>query len=212
LLAHRCKFLYADAKEIEMDASTKSGDVLVLDDCGVCAATDGPGVNAPSPISAGMPDQPPGVADKIPLPSAPWRARISRGTTGRVAMELYAAGTLMDVVVATGLADEILCSARRAVWGGRSRAIAWGRLPVPAVDGPGERDLSVLFARGRHWRRGDRRRSRDHPEGVRVADVVGLAGWFWVAMADGRFDTVTVVRRGKQATRRIASVHPRPDE
>ncbi|HUA31483.1 MAG TPA: hypothetical protein VMC03_21560 [Streptosporangiaceae bacterium] len=121
-------------------------------------------------------------------------------------MELYAAGTLLDVVVATGLADEVLCGARRAVWDGRPQAIAWGRFPVPRAGGPGRRDVAVLFARGRRPGR-DRRRNRD----VHVADVIGLAGWFWVAVAEDRFDTVTVVRRGRQATRRLAIVHPRPD-
>ena len=125
-------------------------------------------------------------------------------------MEVYAGQTLLDVVVATDLADEVLCGSRRAVWDGRPLAIAWGRLSVPCADDPGHRGVAAFFARGRRWRPAGPRRNRAFPEDVAVADVIGLAGQFWVALADGRFDTVTVVRRGSQARRRLASVRPRP--
>jgi hypothetical protein len=144
------------------------------------------------------------------LPRAPWWARISRGTSGRPAMELYAAGTLLDVVVATELADEVLCGSRRAVWDGRPQANAWGRHCVPDAEGSGHRGVAVLFARGRPGRRFGPRPNRAFPGDAGEAEVIGLAGQFWVALADGRFDTVTVVRRGNQARRRLATVHPRP--
>ncbi|HTW04100.1 MAG TPA: hypothetical protein VMF87_27630 [Streptosporangiaceae bacterium] len=193
-----------------MRAPTGSAAAFVRDEWGVfCTpdgtAADGSGANGASLITAAMPDRPRREAGKMWLPGGPWRARTSRGTTGRAAMALYAAGTLLDVVVATALADEVLRGARRAVWNGRAQAIAWGRLTEPDAHGPGHSDVAVFFARGRRGRRWNRDRRQD----VCVADVVGLADCFWVAIADGSFSTVTVIRRGKQATRKLATVHPR---
>jgi hypothetical protein len=194
-----------------MHAPIESADVFVRDHWGAPSAADGLGADDAGLIAAAMLDQPRRAGDKICLPSAPWQARISLGTTGRAAMELYAAGTLLDVVVATELADEVLCGARRAVWDRRHLAIAWGRRPVPDANAPGRHDVAVSFARGGHRMRWARRRNRDFRQDARVADIVGVTGWFWVAVADGRFDTVTVTRHGKQARRRLVTVHPRPD-
>jgi hypothetical protein len=192
-----------------MNAPSGVRNISMRDGRGAAAA-DGAVLDGVRVSTAATLERPGPLDGVLLLPRAPWRARICRGTAGRPAMELYAAGTLLDVVVATDLADEVLCGARRAIWDGRPQAIAWGRLTVPAAGGPGHRDVAVLFARGRLGRRRDRRRNRGFPGAVPVADVVGLAGWFWVAIADGRFDTVTVMRRGQQATRRLVTVHPRP--
>lgn len=93
-------------------------------------------------------------------------------------MEMYDAGTLVDVMVARSLAPRILRGARSAVWAGQPRAVAWGCLPA---DGAG---LSVTFARG-HVR----------PR-VRAIEVTGIIGYFWIALADGRFDSVAVTHLG----------------
>jgi len=191
-----------------MSAPTRVRNVFTRDDRSA-AAVHGAAEDDVTVITAAMPERPP-RDDILLLPRAPWRARICRSTTGRPAMELYAAGTLLDVVVATELADEVLCGARRAVWDGRPGAIAWGRLTAPAADCPGHLDVAVCFALGRRGRRRSRHRKGDFPGDLRAADVVVLAGRFWVAIADGRFDTAIVMRRGEQATRRLATAHPRP--
>jgi hypothetical protein len=124
------------------------------------------------------------------LPRAPWSIRVSRETAARPAMEVYAADTLLDVVVATPLAAGVLCGASRAVADGQRRAIAWGRL-VGSSSG-----ITVRFAR-----RGPR-------GGGRTAEVMPVNDWFWVAMADGRFATVTATYQGTSERRRIVAAPP----
>lgn len=109
------------------------------------------------------------------LTGTPWAVRLGRGSTGRPALEVYDAGALVDVVVETSVAPEILRGARRGVFGSGPCAIAWGRLPAGAA-------LPVVrFAR---W-------AREHP-----ADVVPVGGFCWLAVAHGRFTAVSVDHRG----------------
>jgi hypothetical protein len=126
------------------------------------------------------------------LPGTPWSVRPAAASGGRAALEMYDAGTLVDVMVARSLAPRILRGARSAVWAGRPRAVAWGRLPVdgagPSWDGSGlsadGTGLSVTFARG-HVR----------PR-VRAIEVTSIMCYFWIALADGRFDSVAVTHLG----------------
>jgi hypothetical protein len=112
---------------------------------------------------------------------------------------MYDAGTLVDVMVARSLAPRILRGARSAVWAGQPRAVAWGCLPWDGAglpwdgagllaDGAGlladGAGLSVTFARG-HVR----------PR-VRAIEVTSIIGYFWIALADGRFDSVAVTHLG----------------
>jgi hypothetical protein len=137
----------------------------------------------------------------------PWLVRTSGGITGWPAMEIYAADSLLDVVVATRLVAGILRGARRTAWDGLPGAIAWGRLPA---DGTG---IAVHFARRRLGRwpgsrapRTDRERC---PNGICPAQVSVVGERFWVATADGRFDSVTVAHHGAHERRRIAAVRRR---
>jgi hypothetical protein len=136
------------------------------------------------------------------LPGTPWSMRPAAASGGRPALEMYDAGTLVDVMVARSLAAPILRGARSAVWAGQPRAVAWGCLPADGadwsadgagllVDGAGlpadkaglaadGAGLSVMFARG-HVR----------PR-ARAVEVTSIIGYFWIAIADGRFDSVAV--------------------
>jgi hypothetical protein len=126
------------------------------------------------------------------LPGTPWSMRPAAASGGRAALEMYDAGTLVDVMVARSLAPRILRGARSAVWAGQPRTVAWGCLPADGAglpwDGAGlpadGTGLSVTFARG-HVR----------PR-VRAIEVTGIIGYFWIALADGRFDSVAVTHLG----------------
>jgi hypothetical protein len=126
------------------------------------------------------------------LPGTPWSMRPAAASGGRAALEMYDAGTLVDVMVARSLAPRILRGARSAVWAGQPRAVAWGCLPWDGAgllaDGAGlladGAGLSVTFARG-HVR----------PR-VRAIEVTSIIGYFWIALADGRFDSVAVTHLG----------------
>jgi hypothetical protein len=124
------------------------------------------------------------------LPRTPWSVRVSRETAARPAMEVYAAETLLDVVVATPLAAGVLCGASRTVAGGQHRAIAWGRL-VGSSSG-----ITVRFSR--RWPGGS----------AQAAEVTPVNDFFWVALADGRFARVTTTYRGVGERRRIGAVPP----
>jgi hypothetical protein len=102
-------------------------------------------------------------------------------------MEIYAAETLLDLVVATPLSAGILCGAGRAVTDAQHHAIAWGRL-IGSASG-----ITARFSRRRPG--GD-----DHTTGV-----MQVNDWFWVATAEGRFATVTVTYLGASQRRRIAA-------
>jgi hypothetical protein len=104
------------------------------------------------------------------LTGTPWSVRLGRASEGRAALEVYDAGSLIDIVVATRVTPKILRGARR----GPRSAVAWGRLPADAGS------LTVLFSRGR-------RRRDPH-----VAEVIAVGGFCWLAVAPGLFDGVTV--------------------
>jgi len=108
------------------------------------------------------------------LAGTPWSVRLGRASEGRAALEVYDAGSLVDIVVATRMAPEILRGARR----GHRSALAWGRLPSDAGS------LTVLFSRGR-------RRRAPH-----VAEVIAVGGFCWLAVAPGAFTGVTAGLRG----------------
>lgn len=109
------------------------------------------------------------------LAARPWSVRRARGPGGRPALELYEAGRLADIIVASTVAPQILRGARRSCCAGQMFSLAWGRLPA---DGQG---VSVAFAR--NWPR---------PATV-PAEIVEAAGLAWFAIAAGRFASVSAV-------------------
>ena len=112
------------------------------------------------------------------LAGTPWSARYARGPGGQPAVEIYEAGRLTDIIVATRIAAQILRGARRARGGRGMLGLAWGRLPA---DG---RRVSVAFAGG--W-----------PRRVAVpAEACEIAGLAWLATSHGRFAAVSVVHNG----------------
>jgi hypothetical protein len=123
------------------------------------------------------------------LPGTPWSMRLAGGSGGRPALEVHAAGSLIDVVVASSRASQLLRGACRAVVAGQARAIAWGFLPTARGELP-----SVEFVRGRI-------RRRAQPE-----DAERVAPWFWFADTDGRFSQVVVTSQGARESCRIRTV------
>jgi hypothetical protein len=120
------------------------------------------------------------------LPGTPWSLRLAGGSAGRPALEVYAAGSLIDVMVPSARASQLLHGACRADGGRQARALAWGCLPTARCELP-----SVEFIRG-HIRR------RAQP-----AVAEGVVGWFWFADADGRFSQVAVTSQGRRESCRI---------
>jgi hypothetical protein len=118
------------------------------------------------------------------LTDTPWSVRLGRAVEGRPALEVYDAETLIDVVVATPVAPEILRGARRGVCGGQPSAIAWGRLP------PDSTAPTVLFTQGRRDR------------GGHVTEVIVVGGFCWLAVSRGRFTGVTVSHPGTRGGHR----------
>jgi hypothetical protein len=116
----------------------------------------------------------------------PWSVRLAGAQSERPAVELYEAGSLIDVVSATPLAPQSLRGGRVTAAAEGWRSIAWGRLPVPADD------LEVQFSRGRFRR------------DMRPAAVIKVSGWCWLAVADGRFDAVTVRLTDRSLRLRLA--------
>jgi hypothetical protein len=106
--------------------------------------------------------------DGLPLPGTPWSVRFAAGTRRRPALEIHEDGSLLDVLVAGGLAPAALCGARRT----RHATLAWGYLT------PGGTPPTVVF------RRGLRRRA------VRIAHPA--AGRFWLALAPGAYGSVRI--------------------
>jgi hypothetical protein len=120
----------------------------------------------------------------------PWSYRIAGPASRWPAVEVYEAGSLLDVVSRTRLAAQLLRGARtvRSVDG--RRVFAWGRLPLSGDV------VSVEFSRG-PWRKF----RRNAPVvGVVEASAVQVATWCWLAVADGPYDAVTV-RCGGMAIR-----------
>ncbi|MET8539697.1 hypothetical protein ABZW03_03430 [Kitasatospora sp. NPDC004799] len=112
----------------------------------------------------------------LPVGAGPWSVRSVGSGRGRAALELYQYGELADVLVAARLTPQLLRGARRCPSAGRSRhVLAWGRL---AADGAAP---AVVFTGRRRFRR------------VRAtAEVVTVAGRFWLAWAEGAFTAVRV--------------------
>jgi hypothetical protein len=123
------------------------------------------------------------------LADTPWSARCARGPGGQPALEVYEAGRLTDIIVATPIAARILRGARRARSGRGMAAMAWGRLPA---DGHG---VSVAFAS--RW-------PRRAAVAAQVCEVAGLA---WLAISHGRFASVSAVDHGRREQLRL---HSRP--
>ncbi|MCO6007346.1 hypothetical protein NE236_20405 [Actinoallomurus purpureus] len=125
------------------------------------------------------------------LNATPWTVRLGRGSMGQPALEVYDAETLIDVVVETSVAPEILRGARCGVSRGRPYAVAWGRLPADSIV------PAVLFSTGR-WAR------ETHP-----AEAIGVGGFCWLAVMPGRYRTVTVGQDGTRCARlRVRAGHP----
>ena len=120
------------------------------------------------------------------LPGTPWSLRRARGSGERPALEVYAAGSLIDVMVASSRASQLLRGACAVVVAGHACAIAWGCLPAACGRLP-----SAEFLRGRV-------RHRSQP-----AETECAGGWFWVAAADGRFTRVVVTSQGSRKSCRI---------
>ena len=124
--------------------------------------------------------------DPVPLPGTPWSVRPAAGPAGRPAAEIYAAGCLVDVMVAPALAPRVLRGACSLAWADQPCTVAWGFLPAQ----PG---FSVWFTRG--WAR-----SR--------AQVTVIAGSFWIAPAGGRFREVRVEHGGGRDRCRVRPARP----
>lgn len=118
----------------------------------------------------------PGPEGALPAGAGPWAVRSVTSGRGRAALELYQYGELTDVLVAARLTPHLLRGARHCPSAGRGRhVLAWGRLAAdgtaPAVEFTGRRPF---------------RRART------TAEVVTVAGRFWLAWAEGPFDAVRV--------------------
>ena len=120
------------------------------------------------------------------LPGTPWSLRLASSSGGRPALEVYAAGSLIDVMVASSRASQLLHGACTAAIGRQARSIAWGCLPAARAEPP-----SVEFTRGRIHRRA---------QPVAAESVVA---WFWFADADGRYSQVAVSSQGERDSCRI---------
>jgi hypothetical protein len=131
------------------------------------------------------------------LPRTPWSARTGREVAVRPALEIYEVETLLDVVVVTSLTGDLLHGTRRMVWNGVPQAIAWGRLPADHAE------VTVHFSRGLLGRSRAAIARTGYP-----ADVVAITDRFWIAEAEGRFDTVTVSHHGMREQRSIVSARP----
>jgi hypothetical protein len=119
-----------------------------------------------------------------PRPARLWSVRLAGAGSASPALELYAAGVLIDVVSATPIAPRLLRGARAVTLG--PCALAWGRQPEPGAE------VVVEFSRGR---------LRRH---ARPGEVVKVAPWCWLAVADGRFTRVDVQAGPRRARLRLA--------
>ncbi|MFI6155952.1 hypothetical protein ACIBCA_25090 [Kitasatospora sp. NPDC051170] len=151
-------------------------------------------------LPGSVPGSESGPEGALPAGVGPWSVRCVRPNRGRAALELYQDGELADVLVAARLTPQLLRGARRCPsasggsraarsWRARSwQALAWGRLPVggevPAVEFTG------------------RRRFRSAPCAV-AAEVVTVAGEFWLAWAQGPVDAVVVRVSGAGVAERL---------
>lgn len=125
-----------------------------------------------------------GPADRWPggsacsTPDWPWSFRLAGARSAWPALEVYEFDDLLDAVSSTRMAARLLRGGRTVTCETGSRAIAWGRLPPAAK-------LEVEFGCRRGCWRGR--------AGAAVRPgVTEITSWCWVAIADGRFDHVTV--------------------
>jgi hypothetical protein len=116
------------------------------------------------------------------MDGTPWSVRHACGLGEQPALEIYEAGEFVAVMVATSVAPQLLCGARRASRGGHGFGLAWGRLPA---DGPA---IAVTFAAGQLRRIG---RGYAASEAIRP-EVIDIAGWCWLAVAAGRLAVVLI--------------------
>jgi len=123
------------------------------------------------------------------LPGTPWSMRLAPGSGGRRALEIHAGGSLIDVMVASSRASQLLRGACTMVVARHPRAIAWGCQPTAQSELP-----SVEFIGGRIRRR------------AQLEEAERVAGWFWFADADGRFSQVAVTSREGRESCRIRTV------
>jgi hypothetical protein len=119
------------------------------------------------------------------LTGTPWSVRRARSPGTRAALELYEAGRLADIIVATPAVPQLLRGARRFRRDGRMLNLAWGCLPAA---GP---PVSVAF--GRHW----------PPGGAVRAELIETTGLAWFTVASGRFATVGAVDQGRRDRLRL---------
>jgi hypothetical protein len=138
---------------------------------------DKPGTKGDQPMASSV------WPDERYLAGTPWSIRLGRASQGQPALEVYDAEILIDVVVATPVAPEILRGARRAVCRGHPSAVAWGRLPADFAA------PTVLFTQGRRHRDGQ------EPE------LITVGGFCWLAVIHGRFNGVTVNHPGARCGR-----------
>lgn len=121
----------------------------------------------------------------VSTPWWPWSYRVAGARSSWPAVEVYEAGSLLDVVSSTRLVADVVRGARSVRIAGRQRVFAWGRLPlttgVPVVE----------LSRGRL------RASRQ------LALAVSVTSWCWLACAEGRYDAVTVSHDGMAVRRRL---------
>ncbi|MER6302613.1 hypothetical protein ABT247_24080 [Kitasatospora sp. NPDC001539] len=134
---------------------------------------------APGGAAVPVPESGSGVPGTLPAGAGPWSVRSVAGSgRGRAALELYQHGELADVLVAARLVPQLVRGARRSpAAGGRSHVLVWGRLPLDGAV------PSVVFTGGRRLFRTVR---------TAPAEVVTVAGCFWLAWAHGPFDAVVV--------------------
>jgi hypothetical protein len=123
------------------------------------------------------------------LPGTPWSMRLAWGSGSRPALEVHAAGSLIDVMVASSRGSQLLRGARTMVTAGHPRAIAWGCLPTIRSELP-----SVEFIGGRIRRR------------AQPAEADSVASWFWFACADGRFSQAVVTSQWGRESCRMRAV------
>lgn len=129
------------------------------------------------PLGLPAPGEDPGPHHELQLPGTPWSVHTAGWPGARPSMEVYAAGVLLDVVVLTPFSACVLRGACRAAPAGEPQALAWGRLPADGA--PVAVDFSRFGLR---------------PQ-ARPAQVTEVGGWFWMAVASGRFTAATAWHR-----------------
>ena len=119
--------------------------------------------------------------------------RLANGSGGRPALEIHAGGSLIDVMVASSPASQLLRGACTMTVARHPHAIAWGCLPTARSKLP-----SVEFIRGRIRHR------------AQLVEAESVAGWFWFADADAdayrRFSQVVATSLESRESCRIRTV------